>query len=165
MEWPILSLMGIIFVGGVGTLLWKRHQARWLTLARHTMHCPLHDCQATIVVRTNSLTHPRRQYVDVTACSLHPETPVTLPERIGSVPDTSYDTLYPQAPGRYPHYPLKIPCRKNCLAILNKGADSCAIQPVCCTSEASHGPYLAQQATHNSVMTQALWFYSVSSPC
>ena len=164
MEWTTLSLVGILLSGGVGALLWQRHRSRWLTLTRHTVRCPLYDCQARVVVRTNPLAQPRRQHVDVAACSLHPETLVTPLERIVFVTDSSYDKPYLQAPGRYPRYTPGVLCRKNCLAILNKTADSCAIQPVHCTSETNNGPDLAQQATHNLAMTQALWFHSISSP-
>ena len=162
MVWAILSLIGIL-TGGVSTLLWQHHRARWLTLTRHTVHCPFYDCQATVVVRTNPLAQPRRQHVDVATCSLSPETLVTFPARLVFVTDSSYGKPYVQEPGRYPYYTPRVPCRKNCLAILNRAADSCAIQPVRCTSEANSGPDLAQQATHNPVMTQALWFYSASS--
>ena len=164
MEWTTLSLIGILLMGGVGALLWQRRRARWLTLTRHTVRCPLYDGQATIVVRTNPLAQPRRQHVDVASCSLYPEALVTLPDRMVAATDGSYDKQYPQEPGRYPRYTLGVPCRTNCLAILHKAAYSCAIQPVCCTSAAPHGPDLAQQATHNPAMTQALWFYSISSP-
>lgn len=164
MEWTTLSLMGILLMGGVGTLLWQRHRARWLVLTRHTVRCPLNACQATLVVRTNPLAQPGRQHVDVASCSLHPETLVTLPARLVCVTDSSYDRPYPQEPGRYPRSTLGVPCRKNCLAILNTAAGSCAIQPVRCTSEVNNGPDLAQQTTHNLAMTQALWFHSASCP-
>ena len=164
MGWTTLSLIGILLIGGVGALLWQRHWARWLALTRHTIRCPLYDCEATIVVRTNPLAQPGRQHVDVATCSLHPETLITLPERMVFVTDSAYDKQYPQEPWRYRRYALGVPCRKNCLAILNKAADSCVIQSVRCTSEASTGPDLAQQATHNPAMTQALWFHSASSP-
>lgn len=140
MEWTTLSLMGILLMGGVGALLWQRHRTRWLVLTRHSVRCPLYDCQATMVVRTNPLAQPRRQHVDVATCSLHPETLVSLPEKMVYVTDSSYDRPYPQEPGRYPRYTLGVPCRKNCLAILNTAAASCAIQPVRCTSEAKSGP-------------------------
>jgi hypothetical protein len=162
MVWTTLSLMGILLMGGVGALLWQRQRARWLVLTRQTVRCPLYDCQATTVVRTNPLVQPGRQHVDVASCSLHPETLVTLPEKMVYVTDSSYDRLYPQALGRYPRSTLGVPCRKNCLAILNMAVDSCAMQPVRCTSEAHSGPDLAQQATHNPVMTQALWFSSAA---
>jgi len=164
MEWTTLTLIGVLLMGGIGALLWQRHRAQWLVLTRHSVRCPLYDCQATIVARTNPLAQPRWQHLDVATCSLHPERLVTLPERMVFVRDSSYDKQYPQEPGRYPRYTPGLPCRKNCLAILNKAADSCATQPVRCTSETNNGPDLAQQATHNLAMTQALWFHSISSP-
>jgi hypothetical protein len=76
------------------------------------------------VVHTNLLAQPRRQHVDVATCSLHPETLNTFPASLVFVSDTSYYKVYPQEARQYLRYPLRVPCRKSCLAILNKAADS-----------------------------------------
>jgi hypothetical protein len=135
MAWTTLSLIGLILIGGAGALLWQRHRARWLALTRYTVRCPLYDSLATVVVGTNLLAQPWRQHIDVVACSLHPETLDTFPERLVFVLDTSYAQRYPQAPGQYPRSSLKVPCRKNCLAILNKAAGSRSTRSVRYTQE------------------------------
>jgi len=89
MEWTTLTLIGVLLMGGIGALLWQRHRAQWLVLTRHRVRCPLYDCQATIVARTNPLAQPRWQHLDVATCSLHPERLVTLPERMVFVRDSS----------------------------------------------------------------------------
>ncbi len=160
MEWISLGLIGISLIGGIGIWLWQRHREQRFPLTQHTVRCPLYDRQATLTVRTNPIARPRGQYVDVTACSILPATPCILPASMAYLPDMpSYEPYLQKA---RPHrYTLEVPCRKDCLYVLNEAEGSCPIRHIRCTSGISNGLELTRQVVQNPTITRLLWFHSV----
>ena len=157
MAW--VSLISVALIGGLGRLLSQRQPRS--TMTQHTLSCPLHNRSATVTVRTRAQARRRRRYVDVTACSLLPQEPVVYTTRVAWCPDTPYYELYMQKVGQYPRQASQVPCRKDCLRLLNGVAGSRPIHPIHCTSGTTDGLELVQQAIRNPAITRLLWFTSV----
>ena len=77
----MIYLIGVVVLGGIGTFLFRRQRQRRLPLTQHTLRCPVHDCRASLSVRTDPIAYPSGRYVDVTACSLQPPTSLVPPPR------------------------------------------------------------------------------------
>ena len=158
MSWTLLSLIGIVVLGGIGAVFFHRRRERRLILEAQAVRCPVHGDQATLAVRTDSLGHPGRRYVDVTACSLQPATSFVPPPRLAYFPDVPPCEPYVYEVGRAPRHCSEVACSKRCLYVLN-AAESGATQPIRCTSGTSDSLELARQTLSPAMMWQ-LWFHS-----
>jgi LPXTG-motif cell wall-anchored protein len=152
-----LILIGLVVLGGIGTLLFRRRRQRRLTLTQHTLRCPMNDCRASLAVRTDSTAYPSRRYLDVTACSLRPPTSVVPPARTAYFSD-----MWPPEPYLYdisqvPRHSDEVGCSKPCLLVLN-AAESCG-EPIRCTSGMSDGLELARRTQSPAIMRN-LWYHS-----
>ena len=158
MSWTLLSLIGIVLLGGIGAVFFHRRRERRLTLEPQAVRCPVHDEQATLAVRADTLGHPGHRYVDVTACSLHPATSFVPPLRTAYSPDGLPSEPYVYEVGRAPRHCSEVACSKGCLHVLN-AAERAVTQPIGCTSGTTDGLELARQTLSPAMMWQ-LWFHS-----
>ena len=157
MDW--IPLIGIVILGGIGTLLFWRRRQRRLTLTQHTLRCPVDDCRATLAVRTDAIAHPSRRHVDVTACSLRPPTSFVPPART-----TYFSDMSPPVPYRYevsqaPCHSEEVACPKRCLLVLNAAERGASAEPIRCTSGMSDSLELVRQ-TQTPAITRVLWYHS-----
>ena len=118
MSWFFIGFLGMVMVAAVG-IWWRRRGPYELT--SHNVRCPLHGDEARVNVRTAA--QGRHPYVDVVACTLHPNEPVFVPSKIDWVPEISYYAAGLSRSMKGPIYQLGVPCRKDCLAILNQAED------------------------------------------
>ena len=159
MDWPYL--VAIVLFGGVGILLVQRRRRQGrLTLTEQDLRCPVNDCRATLTVRTDSIAHPWRRYVDVATCSLLPPTAFVPPARTAHFSDVSPCESYLYDASQAPRYSPEVACRKHCLRVLNAAEDCDPARPIRCTSGVSDGLDLARQ-TQSPAITRLLWFHSV----
>jgi hypothetical protein len=128
-----------------------------LALTRHTVRCPVEDCTARLMVRTDTDASPSRRHRDVVACSLLPATSWPQSERTGYFPDLTPVLAYVAEPYLAPCHSSEIACSKRCLAVLN-AAEAGGESPQC-TSGVSDALELARQ-TQSFRMMQVLWSYS-----
>lgn len=155
MNWIVVA--GFIVVGSIGLLLlWSRRQRR-LTLTQHTVHCPVHDCRASVAVRTDPIAVPSGRYVDVNACSLLPPRAFVRPARTAHFPDMSPPDPYVYETGQACHSE-QIACPKRCLLVLN-AAESGGAEPIRCASGMSDSLELARQ-TQSPAITRVIWYHS-----
>jgi hypothetical protein len=154
-----IYLIGVVILGGIGTLIsWRRRQRR-LTSTQHTLRCPEQDCRASVAVRTDPIAYPSRRYVDVTACSLHPATSFVAPARKAYFADMSPPESYLEDVGGASCHSDEVACPKSCLRVLNAVESGCAGEPIRCTSGMSDGLELARQ-TQSPAITRVLWYHS-----
>lgn len=146
MEWTIISLVSLSLLGGIGGLLWRYFRGTRIDTTRHTVHCPLSDHSANLAVRTKFQSQGRRRHVDVTACSLHPQEPIIPPERVVWVPDLPYSDLRFEKGNPTPIHIGGVPCRKECLHILNLGEGHGVIGQKRCVFGVMDCPELAREA-------------------
>jgi hypothetical protein len=130
-----------------------------LALTQHTLRCPLHDCTASLTVRTDSNGYPSRRHLDVTACSLLPSTSFVPPARSAYFPDMEPPVPYIREVNRAPIHSTEVACPKRCLPVMN-AAECGAAEPVRCTSGVSDGLELARQV-QSPALTRLLWLHSV----
>jgi hypothetical protein len=157
MSWTYLSLIGIALFGGIAAAFVHWRRERRLTLTPQAARCPIHDCRATLSVRTDPIAHPRDRYVDVTACSVLPATSFGPPARTAYFPDGE---AYIYDASQAPRHSMGVACPKRCLLVLN-AAESCfAGKPIRCTSGTSDSLELTRQTQTPSMMRQ-LWFHGV----
>jgi hypothetical protein len=127
-----------------------------LTVTQHAMRCPLNDASATLTVRTDVRRHPSGRYVDVTACSLFPSVPFTMPSRAGYFSDVAPPLRYLDAADAAPRHSAEIRCAKRCLATLNAAEPGAA--DIGCTSGVNDALELARQGQPAAIM-RLLWLY------
>ena len=164
MKWSSINHTRIPLLGRIYGLLMRCHRKRRLAVTRHTVRCPLHDCNATVTARTRLRTKRRPRHADIQACSLLPMEPVVPPSRMVWVPDLPYYDIHLQPTRQPPSYPLKVPCRKPCLYILNGAVETGRVRQGRCISGTMDCLELEREATRNTVAetatTQAPWSYS-----
>lgn len=154
-----IYLIGLVVLGGIGILLFRRRRQRRLTFTQHTLRCPIHDCRASLAVRTDSIAYPSRRYVDVTACSLLPPTSFVPPARTAYFSDMTPPEPYLYDISRVPRHSDEVGCSKRCLLVLN-AAESCGpAEPIRCTSGISDGLELARRTQSPAIMRN-LWYHS-----
>jgi hypothetical protein len=138
----------------------RRRRQRRLTVTQQTLRCPVHDCRATLAVRTDSIAHPSGRYVDVTACSLLPATSFVPPPRTAYFSDMFPPEPYLYDAGRTPRHSAEITCSKRCLGVLNAAESGAHAEPIRCTSGMSDGLELVR-LTQSPAITRLLWLHSV----
>ena len=161
MEGIGLTLLGMALIGGIGTLVWRRHRGQRLQITHHNLRCPLHGCQANLAVRTDPGARARQQFVGVTTCSLLPDAGGTLPERTAYLSDFPPYKVRLEAARSYPVYAAEVSCPQHCVFVLNESAASVVSQPVECTSGAGDAIGQVAQAVRNSRISRLLWYHSV----
>ena len=112
--------------------LWHRMWNARYTVTQHMVHCPEHECEATVVVQTKARARRGRQHVAVKACSLFPQEPVYPPNKIDWVPDVPYYAVQRYPAGHTPVYDLHVPCHKSCLYALNNAVETGKTPCACC---------------------------------
>ena len=157
MSWTHLGLIVIVLLGAI-VVFFRRRQERRLTLTPQAVRCPVHDCPATLAVRTLPIAHPGRRYVDVTACSLLPATEFVPPTRTAYFPDALPCAPYVSEASQAPHHCAEVTCPKHCLGVLN-AADRAVSKPIRCESGTSDGLELVRQ-TQSPEITRQLWLHS-----
>ena len=164
MEWTTISfvglpLLGVIIIG----LLWRHFRGARFSITQQTVHCPLHDQDAHLAVRTKYTASGRQRHVDVTACSLRHREPVVPPKRVVWVPDLPYSDLRFQAGKPTPIHIGEVPCRKDCLHLLNLADGKGVMGKKRCVFGVMDCPELVREATDNTASeTSALrapWSY------
>lgn len=161
MEGVGLTLLGLTLLGGLGTLLWRRHRRQQLPLTGQDVRCPLHNWPATVTVRTDPRAHGDRRHVDIAACSLLSDAAVALPEHAGYLSEwPTYKVCLETAPA-HPVYTAGVSCARPCLAVLNAAAPSVPPHPLACASGASDGIDLTRQADGRSTASRLLWYASI----
>lgn len=158
MSWTPLVLIGIVLLGAIGAVFFRRRRERRLTLTPQTVRCPVHGDPATLAVRTLPIAHPGRRYVDVTACSLLPATSFVPPTRTAYFPDAFPCEPYVSEVSQAPRHSAEVTCPKHCLHVLN-AADRVVGAPIHCTSGTSDSLELARQ-TQSPEMMRQLWLHS-----
>jgi hypothetical protein len=128
-----------------------------LTLAEHTMRCPIENCTARVTVRTDAGASPSRRHLEVVACSLVPVTSFVPAARKGYFSDVPPSVSYLCEVDPAPVHTAEITCSKRCLATLN-AAESGAAEPPTCTSGVADSFELARQ-TQSPAMMRLLWTY------
>lgn len=156
MGWTHLSLIGIVLLGGIGTVFFRRRRERRLTLTPQAVRCPVNDCPATLAVRTDSIAHAGRRFVDVTACSLLPATSLAQPARTAYFPDGE---AYIYDDSQAPRHSTEVACPKRCLPVLNVAETCFAGMPIGRVSGAGDSLELARQ-TQSPAMMRQLWFHN-----
>jgi hypothetical protein len=157
MRWKNMSPLSLL------KNLWHRAGKVQHIVTQHTVRCPEHDYDATIVVHTKASTQRGRRHVNVIDCLLFPHEPVYPPTKIDWVPDLPYYAI-PRYPARHtPVYDPRVPCRKHCLYALNHAAETGKTRQGRCMSGSIDCLELERQATHNTVAesatTQTPWSY------
>jgi LPXTG-motif cell wall-anchored protein len=144
MIWTLLALIGIVLLGTIGAVYFRRRRERRSTLTAQTVRCPVNDNPATLAVRTLSIAHPGRRYMDVTACSLLPATSFVPPTRTAYFPDGFPCEPYISEVSQAPLHCGEMACPKGCLHVLN-AADRVVGAPILCASGAIDSLELARQ--------------------
>ena len=157
MDW--ISFIGIVILGGIGALLFRRRRQRRLTLTQHTLRCPVHDCRATVAVRTDGIAPPSHRHVDVTACSLRPPTSFVPPARRAYFSDMPLPGSYLYEVSQAPCHSEEVACPKRCLLVLNAAESGASAEPLRCTSGTSDGLELVRR-TQTPAITRVLWYHS-----
>jgi LPXTG-motif cell wall-anchored protein len=151
MGWTYLSLIGIVLLGGIGTVFFRRRRERRLTLTPQAVRCPVNDCPATLAVRTDPIAHAGRRYVDVTACSLLPATAFAQPARTAYFPDGE---AYIYDARQAPRHSTAVACPKRCLPVLNAAETCFAGMPIGRVSGTGDSLELARQTQSSAMMRQ-----------
>ncbi len=159
MEGVGLILLGILLIAAIGTLAWQRHRGQRLQVTHQTVRCPLHDCQANVAVRTDPDARSRRQFVDVTACSLLSDAGGALPERTAYLSDFPPCKVRLEPARSYPVYAAEVSCPQHCVLALNESSVSVVSPSVECTSGISDAVELAAQTVRNPRISRLLWYY------
>jgi hypothetical protein len=107
----------IIVAAGVAAWLVVRRRERRHIVVQETLRCPLHDCRATVAVRTDPHAHAGRRYLAVAGCSLHPPMRQAAPARAAYFPDLAQSYLCDVC--EPPRLGEGVPCAKPCLVALN----------------------------------------------
>ena len=93
------------------------------TVMHHRVCCPKHGDDATITTRTRLRKRCRARHVEVQTCSLLPKQPATPGAKVVWVPDLPYQELHLREGEPSPRYTMKVPCRMDCLHIINEDID------------------------------------------
>jgi LPXTG-motif cell wall-anchored protein len=158
MSWTPLALIGIVLLGAIGAVFFRRRRERRFTLTAQAVRCPVHDDPATLAVRTLSIAHPGHRFMDVTACSLLPATSFVPPTRTAYFPDAFPCEPYISEVSQAPHHCAEMACRKGCLHVLN-AADRVVGAPIHCASGTIDSMELARQTQRPEMMRQ-IWLHS-----
>jgi hypothetical protein len=132
---------------------------RRLTVTQHTVRCPVHDCTASLEVRTDADEAPSRRHRDVAACSLLTQAPTVPFARSGHFSDVAPPVSYLYSAEATPRHSTKVRCAKPCLDVLN-AAEAGAAEPPRCSSGVSDALELVRQ-TQSPGMMRVLWMHSV----
>ena len=99
---------------------WARH----ITITRHIVRCPLHECDVTLTVRTAQRGQHKAKHVDVLTCSLLPQDAVRSTGAANWSPNSTPNEVLPLLSNRTLIAP-KGPCRHlDCLDMLNDSDDT-----------------------------------------
>ena len=129
MKWSSINHTRIPLLGRIYGLLMRCHRERRFAVTRHTVRCPLHDCNATLTARSRLRTKRRLRHADIRACSLLPVRPVVPPSEIVWAPDPPYYDLHLRETEQSPRYTPKVWCRKKyCLRLLSDAVETGRIQ-------------------------------------
>ena len=115
------AIIAIVIVVAAGVAAWLvvRRRERRHVLTQETLRCPLHDCRATVAVRTDPHARAGRRYLAVAGCSLHPPTQHTPPARAAHFPDLAPCQTYLCDVCEPPRLAEGVACTKPCLVALN----------------------------------------------
>jgi hypothetical protein len=153
-----LTLLGATLIGGLWALAWRWQRARRLRITHRSVHCPLHDCHASVAVHTDPAARSSRQYVDVAVCSLLSGAAIALPERISYLADFPPEKVRLE-PARSV-YTATVSCRQPCVFVLNESAGSTPLQPLACASGISDAAELSRQVVGNARLWRLGWYHS-----
>jgi hypothetical protein len=154
-----LISFGVVLVALVSIAWWRRSRRQRWPLASRDVRCPFHECQAEVTVRTNPDARPRRQHVEVVACSLLSDA-VGLPERRAYLPDSPPAEVVLEPARRYPVHTSGISCRQPCVFALDASAATVTPQPLRCASGTSDALDLMRQADRRAAGRPSLWYGS-----
>jgi hypothetical protein len=113
----IIAIVILVAAGAAASLLVWRERRHVLT--QETLRCPLHDCRATVTVRTNPHAGAGRRYLAVAGCSLHPPAQHAPPARVAHFADFGPGQSYLCDACEPPRLLEGVPCGKHCLVALN----------------------------------------------
>jgi hypothetical protein len=148
-------------VGILGVCLWWRRRQQRLRVTYHSLRCPMHDDRAEVAVTTDPAAPSGRQYLGVTSCSVHSNVAIGLQERFAFLSDSPPCRVRLEPARSTPVYTDTVPCRADCVFVLNATAVSGVPQTVECTSGASDAIALAEQALGRTRMSRLLWYASL----
>jgi hypothetical protein len=112
----IIAIVIIVAAGVAAWLVMRRRERRHIVV-QETLRCPLHDCRATVAVRTDPQAHAGRRYLAVADCSLHSPVRHAVPARTAYFPDLAQSYLCDVC--EPPRLGEGVPCAKPCLIALN----------------------------------------------
>jgi hypothetical protein len=156
-----LALLGMTLIGGIGALRWQRRRRQRLPVTSRSVRCPLHDCPADVIVRTDPRARSEQQYVEVTGCSLLSDAAIGLPEHTAYLPDSPPCMVRLESARSYPVYTTEVSCPQSCVCVLNAAALSVTPQPLDCASGTSDGIDLMRQAVRDPTGSRLLWYGSL----
>jgi hypothetical protein len=114
----IIAIVILVAAGAAAWLImWRRAQRHVVT--QETLRCPLHDCRATVAVRTDPHAGAGRRYLAVAGCSLHPPAPHAPHARVAHFADFGPGQSYLCDACEPPRLAEGVPCTKSCLVALN----------------------------------------------
>ncbi len=159
-----LAIMSLFLLGVTVWFVWRHfREVRFIT-TRHTVHCPLYDYSAHLNVRTKFQPQMGPRHVDVGSCSLQHQEPISPPQKVVWVPDLPYSDLRFQKGQPAPIHVGDVPCRKDCLHLLNLAEGHCEIGQKRCIFGVMDSPELAREAARNtdseSSTLQMPWTYA-----
>jgi hypothetical protein len=147
----LIAIVTLVAACAAAWLIVRRRERRHV-LTQETLRCPLHDCRATVTVRTNPHAGAGRRYLAVAGCSLHPTSPHAPPARVAHFADFGPAQSYLCDACEPPRLADGVPCAKPCLVALNAGD----IRPQ--FLEPLHGDaWELGRRTQPAGVTRALW--------